>query len=233
MTSTPAVQRDHDHLFFSAMSLAMAVVVGVGFTRTYAVAIGEGTMTSLGHLHGALFALWMVLFIAQALLVTLGQTRWHRRVGVAGTFFAVVILVSGTVTAIVAARHGNRGNPPGPLTPVAFLLAATLRDMAVFGSLTGAAIALSHRVQTHKRLMLMATLGGLVPAGAGRFSNPVFGLIVLLVLLAAGPAYDWLSHRRVYGAYIWGIGVALGSWAIFYALAQTSVWQSFGQGLIE
>jgi hypothetical protein len=37
----------------------------------------------------------------------------------------------------------------------------------------------------------------------------------------------------VYGAYIWGIGVTLGSWAIFYALAQTSVWQSFGQGLIE
>jgi imidazolonepropionase-like amidohydrolase len=75
----------------------------------------------------------MVLFIAQALLVTLGKTRWHRRVGVAGAFFAVVILVSGTVTAIVAARHGNRGNPPGPLTPVAFLLAATLRDMAKRG----------------------------------------------------------------------------------------------------
>ena len=58
-------------------------------------------------------------------------------------------------------------------------------------------------------------------------------LIVLLVLLAAGPVYDWLSHRHVYGAYIWGIGVTVGSWAIFYELAQTSVWQSFAQGLIE
>jgi hypothetical protein len=53
------------------------------------------------------------------------------------------------------------------------------------------------------------------------------------VLLAAGPAYDWLSHGRVYGAYISGIGVTLGSWAIFYALAQTRMWQSFAQGLIE
>jgi hypothetical protein len=105
--------------------------------------------------------------------------------------------------------------------------------MTVFGSLTGAAIALSRSVQTHKRLMLMATLGALVPTGAGRFSNPVFGVIVLLVLLAAGPVYDWLSQRRVHGAYIWGIAVTLGSWAIFYALARTSVWQSFARGLIE
>ena len=234
MTSTPAVRTGRwDRVFFSTMSLAMAVVVGVGFSRTYSVRIAAGTMSLLAHLHGAVFALWMILFIVQALLVAQGKTRLHRRVGVGTAFFAVVILVSGTVTAIVAARHGAHGNPPGPLTPIAFLLAAPLRDMVVFGSLTGAAIALSRDIQTHKRLMLMATLGALVPAGAGRFSNPGFGLIVLIVLLAAGPVYDWLSHRCVHGAYIWGIGVTLGSWAIFYALAQTSLWQSFGQGLIE
>ena len=85
----------------------------------------------------------------------------------------------------------------------------------------------------HPRVLQRVDLGALVPAGAGRFSKPVFGVIVLLVLLAAGPVYDWLSHRRVHGAYSWGIAVALGSWAIFYALAQTSVWQSFAQGLIK
>ena len=234
MTSTPAVHTGRwDHVFFSTMSVAMAAVVAVGFLRTYSARIAAGTVSPLAHLHGAVFALWMILFIAQAVLVAQGRTRWHRRVGLGGTFLAVVILVSGTVTAIVAVRHGFHGNPPSPQTPVAFLLTAPLRDMVVFGSLTGAAIALSRNVQTHKRLMIMATLGALVPAGAGRFSNPVFGLIVLVVLLAAGPVYDWLSHRRVYGAYIWGIGVTLGSWAIFYALAQTSMWQSFAQGLIE
>jgi uncharacterized membrane protein YozB (DUF420 family) len=235
MTSIPAVQTGRwDHVFFSAMSAAMAVVVGVGFSRTYPVRIAAGTVSPLAHLHGAVFALWMILFLVQALLVAQGKTRWHRRVGVGAAFFAVVILVSGTVTAIVAVRHGFHGNPPTPQTPLAFLLTAPLRDMVVFGSLTGAAIALSRDVQTHKRLMLMATLGGLVPAGAGRsFNNPLFGLIVLLVLLAAGPVYDWVSRRRVHGAYIWGVAVTLGSSPIFYALAQTSVWQSFAQGLIE
>jgi uncharacterized membrane protein YozB (DUF420 family) len=167
MTSTPTAQTGRwDHVFFSTMSAVMAVVIGVGFSRTYSVRIAAGTVSPLARLHGAVFAFWMILFLVQALLVAQGKTRWHRRVGVAGAFLAVVMLVSGTVTAIVAVRHGFHGNPPGPLTPMAFLLAAPLRDMFVFGSLTGAAIALSRDVQTHKRLMLMATLGALVPTGA-------------------------------------------------------------------
>jgi hypothetical protein len=126
MTSTPAVQTGRwDHVFFSMMSVTMAVVVGVGFSRTYSVRIAAGTMSPLAHLHGAVFALWMILFLVQALLVAQGKTRWHRRVGVGAAFFAVVILVSGTVTAIVAVRHGFHGNPPAPQTPLAFLLTAS------------------------------------------------------------------------------------------------------------
>ncbi len=161
-----------------------------------------------------------------------GKTRWHRRVGVAGAFFAVVILVSGTVTAIVAVRHEymairqDRSRRLRSSLPRRFATwwssdrSRARRSRWSPRPDTQEADAHGHARRT-------------CPAGAGRFSNPVFGLIVLLVLLAAGPAYDWLSHRRVYGAYIWGIGVTLGSWAIFYALAQTSVWQSFAQGLIE
>jgi uncharacterized membrane protein YozB (DUF420 family) len=234
MTLTPAVQTGRwDHVFFSTMSVAMAVVVGAGFSRTYPLRIAAGTLSPLAHLHGVVFALWMILFIVQALLVAQGKARWHRRVGVGVAFVAVVILLSGTVTAIVAVRHGFP--PGGPIAPVVFLLAVPLRDMVVFGALTGAAIVRTRDVQTHKRLMLMATLGGLVPAGAGRFSTP-FGLVywsVMLGLLAAGPVYDWVSHQRVYRAYVWGIAVTLVSWPVFSALAQTSAWHAFAQALIE
>lgn len=91
MTSTPAAQtRRWDHVFFSTMSMAMAVVVGVGFQRTYSVRIAAGTMSPLAHLHGAVFALWMILFIVQSLFVAQGKTGWHRRVGVGAAFCAVV-----------------------------------------------------------------------------------------------------------------------------------------------
>ena len=240
MLATDAASRSarttvaRDHLFFSVMAIAMTAVVAAGFSRTYFRRVAEGSATPLIHIHGAVFAVWMVLFIAQALLVARGHTRLHRRVGVWGVFFAAAMLVLGTVTGVIAARHGYRGPLPTSMTALQFLLVAPVRDMLVFGALTGAAIALSRDVQTHKRLMLMATLGGLVPAGAARLpgGEPTL-LVVVLAMLAAGPVYDWVTRRRVHWAYVCGIAVTILSSVIAEALAQTAGWQSFAQTLID
>jgi hypothetical protein len=59
-----AVQRRRaDHVFFTAISILMAVGVGAGFSRTYAARLAAGTTTPLIHVHGAVFAVWMLLFI--------------------------------------------------------------------------------------------------------------------------------------------------------------------------
>src|SRR5262245_6007853 len=229
-----AVQRRRsDHVFFTAISILMAVGVGAGFSRTYAARLAAGTTTPLIHVHGAVFATWMLLFILQAVLVAIGKTRFHRRVGVAGVFFAVVMLVVGTVTGVIAARHGYQGPFPNGDSPLAFLLFAPIRDMLVFGSLTGAAIVLRRDVETHKRLMVMATLGGLAPAGFVRIAGEAVGIPLVIALLLAGPVYDWLTHRRVYASYIWGIALTLLSSAVFTWLAETGAWQSFARTLVE
>ena len=115
MIATPRVGTGRwDHTFFSTMSMVMAAVVGVGFSRTYVARLTARTASPLVHVHGAVFASWMMLFIAQARLVARGRTRLHRRVGVGGTFLAAAILVVGAVTAVVAARHGNHGIRRGP-----------------------------------------------------------------------------------------------------------------------
>jgi FtsH-binding integral membrane protein len=232
-TRVGVLRRRSDHAFFTAMSILMAVGVGAGFSRTYFARIAAGTTTPLIHVHGAVFAVWMLLFILQAVLVAVGKTRWHRRVGVAGVFFAVVMLVIGTITGVIAARHGYRGPFPSDDSPLAFLLFAPIRDMLVFGTLTGAAIVLRRDVDTHKRLMVMATLGGLVPAGFVRIAGAAIGIPLVLALLFAGPVYDWLTHRRIYGSYIWGIAVTLLSSAVFELLGRTAAWQSFAQTLVE
>jgi hypothetical protein len=226
--------RDRDHIFFSTMAVLMTAVVAIGFGRTYGPRIAGGTATPLIHVHAAVFAAWMALYIVQSLLIARGRTRLHRQLGVWGAFFATMLIAVGAVTAVIAARHGFRGNPPGPLTPLQFLLAAPVRDMLVFGGLTGAAIAQSRDVQAHKRLMLMATLGGLVPAGASRLpgGDPVF-LPVFFTMLFAGPVYDWLTRRSVHRAYVWGIGATLVSTAVFTAVSYTNAWQSFAQTLID
>lgn len=81
--------------------------------------------------------------------------------------------------------------------------------------------------------MIMATLGGLAPAGFVRAAGDDVGIGLILVLLCAGPLYDWLVHRRLYGAYIWGIAVTLLSVALFSFLAETSTWQSLAHTLVE
>src|SRR5215831_4752294 len=225
--------RRFDHVYFTVMSILMAVGVGTGFSRTYFTRIAAGTTTPLIHVHGAVFAMWMVLFIAQAALVALGKTRLHRRVGVAGVFFAVVMLVIGTVTGVIAARHGYQGPFPNGENPLSFLLFAPIRDMLVFGSLTGAAIVLRRDVEAHKRLMVMATLGGLAPAGFVRIAGYAVGIPLVIALLLARPVYDWLTHRRVYASYIWGIALTLLSSAVFPWLAETGAWQSFARTLVE
>jgi len=226
--------RRFDHAYFTAMSIAMAAIVGAGFSRTYFQRIADGTTTPLIHLHGGVFALWMVLVVVQTVLVSTGNTRLHRRLGVAGVFFAAMMIAIGAVTGVIAARHGFHGNPPGPVTPLSFLLVAPVRDMLVFGSLVGAAIVLNRDVQSHKRLMVMATLGGLVPAGLSRLTGAGPTLVgVFVVLLLLGPAYDWVVHRRVYGAYVWGIAVTILTTAACTILAETSIWQSFARSLVQ
>ena len=215
------------------MSILMTAGVGLGFSRTYFTRIAAGTTTPLIHIHGAVFAAWMVLFVTQTVLVAAGNTRLHRRIGVAGVFFAVLMLVLGSVTGIVAARHGYTGPFPIDAGPLAFLLVAPVRDMLVFGALTGAAIVLRRDIESHKRLMVMATLGGLAPAGFVRISGETVGITLVIVLLLAGPAYDWLVHKRVYAAYVWGIAVSILSTAAFAWMAQTAVWQSFARTLVE
>src|SRR5436190_17299795 len=118
-----AVQRRRfDHVYFSVVSVLMAAGVGIGFARTYAARVAAGTTTPLIHVHGVIFAAWMLLFVAQAALVAAGRPRLHRRVGVAGVFFAALMLVVGTVTGVIAARHGYGGAVPGGGHPPRVLL---------------------------------------------------------------------------------------------------------------
>jgi len=229
----PARARKSDRAFFTTMAIVMTAGVFAGFGRTYSHRIAAGTTTPLIHIHGAVFALWMIFFVAQTALVAAGRTRLHRQFGVAGAFFATLMVVVGTVTGVIAARHGYHGPNPNDVNPLSFLLFAPVRDMLVFGSLTGAAIVLRREVESHKRLMLMATLGGLAPAGFVRIAGDVVGVGAIVALLIAGPVYDWVAYRRVYAAYVWGIAVTILSSALFEALAGGPTWQAFARTLVE
>ncbi|HET7924048.1 MAG TPA: hypothetical protein VFL30_04075, partial [Rhodanobacteraceae bacterium] len=87
-------------------------------------------------------------------------------------------------------------------------------SIAVFAGLVAAAIVLRRHPETHKRLMVLASIAIVGPALARISRWPIFGgedspfiPVVLLALLLAVIAHDLVRERRVHKATICGVGV--------------------------
>jgi len=88
----------------------------------------------------------------------------HMKLGVAGGVIAALMIIIGSVTAIVRAK----GPSPIPgVNPLSFLT-IPLGDMLVFGILVSAAFYFRRKLDAHKRLMLLASIA-LLPAGIARW----------------------------------------------------------------
>ena len=111
-------------------------------------------------------------------------------------------------------------------------LAVPLTDMLVFALLVAAAIYYRQRPDTHKRLMLLATIG-LLDAAISRWrlafiqSNDVAYFVVTDVFVVAAVMYDLATRRRVDPANIWGGLLLIGSQPLRLLISHTSAWLSF------
>lgn len=159
-----------DHRFFGAMALVAAGVIVAGFANTYGRKVLTGTpqLPPVVHLHAALFCTWLVLLVAQAVLVSRGHLALHMRVGQAAVVFAGLMLVMGLATSITVARLGHRGIPGVEFPSPEGFLFLNVASIVVFAALVAAGWVYRRRAQIHKRLMLIATVAGLMPPGIAR-----------------------------------------------------------------
>lgn len=161
-----------DRRFFAWMAAAALVVVFAGFAPSYYLRAllhvttapnGRALAPSLPplvHVHAVVFSLWVVVFVAQAGLVAAGRVATHRRLGMAAAGLIPVMLVTGLVTAVQGGRDG--WSPGGPFTdPLGFMIVG-VTDITVFATLAAAGVYFRRRPEWHRRLMLFATLGGLM-----------------------------------------------------------------------
>ncbi len=204
---TAAARRER--VFFCSMAIACALIVLLGFSRTYYFNDWMPVpfaLTPLLHLHGAVFSAWMMLMIAQTALVAAHRIDLHRRLGIAGAAIAAAMIVLGPVVAVTRTAEGVIADHGAP--PLVFL-AVPLIGIAVFGVLVGAALHFRRRAPgAHKRLMLLATLE-VATAGTARLPvvaswGPVGFFAVTDVLVLALAAYDLATSRRLHPATLWG-----------------------------
>ena len=58
------------------------------------------------HLHAAVFVGWVVLLLIQSLAISLGNTRFHRRFGIARMAYAVLVFLLGLIVSIAVPVAG-------------------------------------------------------------------------------------------------------------------------------
>jgi hypothetical protein len=229
-----------EHRFYSTMSVVAAVVIVVGFANTYPpkVFAGDPSIPAIVHLHAVVFTCWLLLFAVQTGLVMAGRVKLHQQVGTAGMALAGLMLVVGVMTAVTVARLGHRGIPGVEFPDPGGFLLLNLSATLVFATLTGAGWMFRRSPQVHKRLMLMATVGGLMPPGIARlpfvYGHPPAIAVLVIAFLLAGPVHDLVTRRRVHPAYLCGFVVSVFDFPpVAAAISALPAWHSIAAWLIR
>lgn len=234
-TEAAPQRRVVERRFYVAAAIGAILVVFAGFARTYYLkgVFGTPAIPELVHVHGIVMTSWFLLFLVQVGLVATRRTNIHRKVGVGGTVLAALMVTVSVATAISAARRGVSPGPP----PLVFLV-IPLGDLLVFSILVAAGISLRKKLATHKRLMLMASMGILTPAIARiplefiATGGPLvfFGLTDLVILAVV--AIDTVRNRRLHPAFAWGALLVIASQPLRLLLGGTDVWMRFATWLV-
>ena len=162
MVVRPVTKRADD-VFFTTLSFLMLLIVVVGFAPSYFLkgAVFAHLPSLLVHLHGAVFSSWIILFAVQSSLISAGNVRLHRKLGVFGAVIAGLMVVLGVLAPFGTLRRG--AELPSFFTPEAFLIDNVL-GILIFGAFVAVAIWKRNNRKVHKRLLLIANVMLLPPA---------------------------------------------------------------------
>ena len=226
--------------FYAGMAWLFVVVAFVGFAPR-SLAIVGGTMPNpplVVHLHAAVMASWTLLLALQATLSLVGRMDLHRRAGLASLLLGPAVLLV-LIAVTIVRQNDAAGTPAAPI--VNNILFLQIRSILLFP--TFFVWALMTRLtdpQTHKRMMLLATLM-LLDAAIARmgwlpfnvFPNSYLAIhVYLLLLLVPALLYDALTLGRVHRAWLVGLALVL-TWVVATEFIWgSSWWRGFGPRLV-
>jgi len=224
----------YDNRFFAGMAVVSLVVIFIGFARTYYLAgIFKAPLPNpLVHIHGAVFSLWILLFIAQISLITVHRFDLHRRLGMSGLGLACLMVILGVLVA--TDRLARHVADPGTETveEVRAFYAIPLADMLMFSTFVYLGFRNRTHPAVHKRLMLFATFA-LLDAGFDRWSifDPypltVVHAVCFFPLLAVLMVYDMWSTGKLQRVSLWASGFLVAVQQLRHPFSHTATWQAF------
>jgi hypothetical protein len=245
-------QRIGERRFYFWLASVCALIIFAGFTPTYWLQLPAGTFDGprLLHIHGIVFSLWPLFLLGQTYLASTGRVAAHRSWGLFGISLATAMFLLG-----VAAGTQTVALAIGTPTEESFRVVSVLAfsSMGLFAGFVTAAILNIKRPETHKRLMLLATVSILQAAVArifftifagygpgyrpGRafelgFGTPspsaatAAGLLIDLVIVAM-IVHDIRVRGRIHRATAIGGLIILSVQFLRFPLTTTPAWRTF------
>lgn len=227
--ATRRASRRFDDLFFFGMAFLILATVFVGFANSYFFAgVFRAPLPNLLiHIHAAAFTSWILLLITQASLVSAGRVDIHRRLGVAGFCLAFVMVILGT---LAATNMLARGGPAGADAKTFYAVA--IADILLFGTLVLFAFRMRRDPSTHKRLILIATIG-MMDAALDRWPVPLLlhhtarAFLFSYIFLMLIAMYDLWSMRKVHRATVLAGAFVIFMHQISFPIGGTAAWHTF------
>ena len=233
-----AIRTGNTRTIYLAMAWLCLAVVVAGFFTTYLRPMwrSEFHAPAVVHVHGALLLGWTLLFLSQSWLARRRSLALHRAHGVLALVLVPGVVVSTIAIATYALR---RDAEAGSAVVAAEFFLGNFTAPIEFAALVVAALVLRRKPETHKRLMLLATLVILWPAFFRlrhyfpNVPNPQvsFGFLLPQLLILAAMAHDRWRNGRIHPAYLW-VGLPLIAATAFETLAfETGPWRAVSRWL--
>ena len=237
-----------DRWIFVAMAAWYIAIVLTGFIPD---AIGMVAAANAGlrpplpiilHVHAVVMGSFLLLLLAQSVLMATGRCELHKRVGIAAFALVPELVVVGLLLAPTIYRefwNMAQTAPPELKAKLQFrmlmlndILLMQIRIGILFPLFMGIALAARGRnAGLHKRMIFLATAMPM-PAAIDRMHwlpNTIPASAVgtdLYILAAVSPLFVWdiVRNRRVHEAYWIWLGISLPFCAVVYSLWNTPWW---------
>lgn len=230
----------HKTFFFVGIGLIALLAVLIGFGKTFLSPSIQGRFSAppVIYIHGALAFSWVLLFLAQSLLVRRKKTRLHMRLGRIGLFLVLGILITMIPVGIFQVQRELAAGLGG----IAYSgIIGTLTSGLIFFTLVSLAIAWRRKPVYHKRIMVLATIVLLWPAWF-RFRHYFpniprpeiwFALVLADSLILIAWAWDWWRQRRIHPSWLYGGLFIIIEQSMEVYLFDTPGWRNLGHTLFD
>lgn len=242
MTVEPArdVVRPRAKFFYVYMAVCCAAVAVLGFAPTYWWPLVAGTYKArpIFHVHGAVFFAWTLFVVFQTWLAASGKIAKHRTTGMIGISFATAMTIFGVLAAINQMQAATALGLDAAGKAFAIV---PLGGIAFFAIVFTVAIINVRRPETHKRLILLASVSILdapiarwiitflappAPPGPPPVVVDIPPALIACILLVIAIIFDWRTRGRPHPVYLVGGGALIALKVLQVPLSTTPFWHS-------